>query len=163
MLHGKPCWDRYPRQIWPSLGVLERNNFPCVTMLSWADGSGTARFWVLRMMIEILGGAGTIKSVVSTTVYPSEASSHVFAKGFKIRDGSCGYTKAGTTGGCVGMTVRQVVLLVNKAHDSTSVTVTGAKGSNCSRVDFSAGFGGVPFVPRREFHPWRSFFCCLGA
>lgn len=28
---------------------LDRNNFPCVTMLNWRDGSGTARFYVLKV------------------------------------------------------------------------------------------------------------------
>ena len=87
--YGYPSED--PRQMWPSPGVLERNNFPCVTMLSWVDGSGTARFHGLKMMIEVLGGAETRKSVMATSVGGGGANStrSIFAKGFEIRDAAC--------------------------------------------------------------------------
>jgi hypothetical protein len=163
--YGYP--SEYPRQIWPSPGMnssqingcvpgpgspgcvnspgaLERNNFPCVTMLSWVDGSGTARFWTLKMMIDLLGGADTRKSVVATTVRPAAAtaaagnsSSSIYAKGFAIRDATCS--------GASCPTLRRVLLLVNKANVTGWATVSGAKGMNASKVDYTAGHGHIPY------------------
>jgi hypothetical protein len=59
--YGYPT--EYPRPPFP--GGLERNNFPCVTMLNWKDGSGTARFYVLKVHVRrcalcvcVWGGGG---------------------------------------------------------------------------------------------------------
>ena len=107
-------------------------------MLDWADGTGTARFWILKMMIDALGGSETLKSVVETTV--RQQQQHVYAKGFAIRDAKC----AGSDLEHCPL-LRRVVLLVNRGNTSTTIEVRGATGSNASVVDYSAGHGHIPY------------------
>eukprot|EP01050_Picozoa_sp_SAG11_P027243 SAG11_NODE_6822_length_1240_cov_1.145486_1_plen_172_part_00 len=151
--YGYP--SEYPRQIWPTPGVLERQNFPCVTMLDWADGTGIARFWILKMMIDALGGSETLKSVVETTV--RQQQQHVYAKGFAIRDAKC----AGSDLEHCPL-LRRVVLLVNRGNASTTIEVRGATGSNASVVDYSAGHGHTPllFYCPRQRHCDTHRLCC---
>ena len=115
-----------PRQIWP--GGLEQANFPCVTMLN-DDGTGTARFWVLKLLIQGLGGADTEKTLVETTV----SAPGVFAQAFAVRPT-----------GKPTAEPRRMLLLVNKGNASAAVTVPGAAGKRASWVDARAGYSAVP-------------------
>lgn len=122
----------YPGGHFP--GGLSGGNFPCVTMLDWRDGSGTARFWTLKMMIDVLGGAATRKALVATEAAPAGG---VFAQGIEVRaaDG--------------GQVLRRTVLLVNKKNESATVTVTSAAGAAAAWVDYSAGYAGIPYGSRQ--------------
>ena len=115
-------------------GGLDTFNFPCVTMLSWEDGTGTARFHTLKLLIDGLSGANTVKTLVATTF---NATDQVFAQGFLV---------APAGGGAAGAPPsRKVLLLVNKANTSCSVTVQGASGANTTWVDMQHGHGTLPY------------------
>ena len=104
-------------------------------MLNWADGTGTARFWILKMMIDALGGSETVKSVVNTTVQQLPQQPQLYAKGFAIRDAQCVASNAGSIGHCP--LLRRVVLLVNKGNSSATIEVRGAKGAESAELNKS--------------------------
>jgi len=92
---------------------------PSVTLVDWASGNGTARFWVVRLFVETFD-VGVSQRLSTTTVSDAAAaagsgsnSSAVYAMGF-----------SGGKGGKGG------VLLINKRNAWANVTVA-CKGGAC--------------------------------
>ena len=134
------------RQIWPAgkgpYGSLDQKDFPCVTMLNWADGTGTARFWVLKLLIDGLGGADTQKTLLRTNITvaaPSPGATvpaeSVFAQAFAVRPSGRPMAQPS-----------KVLLLVNKMNSTVNVSVDGAAGKRTSWVDDLSGHSMVPYA-----------------
>eukprot|EP00747_Dinoflagellata_sp_TGD_P115597 gnl/TRDRNA2_/TRDRNA2_172196_c0_seq12.p1 gnl/TRDRNA2_/TRDRNA2_172196_c0~~gnl/TRDRNA2_/TRDRNA2_172196_c0_seq12.p1 ORF type:complete len:604 (+),score=49.55 gnl/TRDRNA2_/TRDRNA2_172196_c0_seq12:73-1884(+) len=54
----------YPGNTWKIRGKDVNDNYPCVSMLDWHDGSGTAVYWAVKMFADVLGNGN--KSVFAT-------------------------------------------------------------------------------------------------
>lgn len=107
---------------------------PSVTLLDWATGLGTARFWAVRLLVEevTLGDAAVATTAVSAGA--GAASSDVHALGF------------GDGGG------RKKLLLINKRNAWVDVRVAGAA---CTRLRVIDEFN--------QLSPARDVPCAGGA
>jgi hypothetical protein len=130
----------YPPGTWNIRGKPVANNFPCVSMLDWHDGSGTAVFWALQMFIDVLGsGRKTIVNAHTVTGAAGVGAaqqpywplpSTVYSIGF-VLEGS------GT----------RIVLLANTNSSAATAHVAGVtSGAKMHIVDASAGHGLVPYA-----------------
>lgn len=125
----------YPAGAYTIRGHSLLRNFPCVGLLNWNDGSGTAHFWTVQMFIDVLGNGPKAVVPVNTTSprlpphrWPLPAV--IYSAAFKV-DG------------------RRVVLLSNTNASSTFVNVRGAARGVIHTVDENAGHGAVPYRTQR--------------
>ena len=125
----------YPAGAYMIRGHSLLRNFPCVSLLNWNDGSGTAHFWTLQMFIDVLGNGPKAVVPVNTTSpqlppqrWPLPAV--VYSAAFKVDE-------------------RRIVLLSNTNASSTFVDVRGAAGGVIHTVDENAGHGAVPYRTQR--------------
>ena len=93
--------------------------YPSVSMVNWTTGAGTARVWLLDLLIRNFEEGDKLVATASTN------STDVFAQG---------YVRSSDSGSDV-----QKVLLVNKRMTARSVTVTGAAGGEMETVDEASG------------------------
>ena len=125
----------YPAGAYTIRGHSLLRNYPCVSLLNWNDGSGTAHFWALQMFIDVLGnGLKTVVPVNVTSpqlpprIWPLPAV--VYAAGFMVDE-------------------RRIVLLSNTNASSAFASVPGAAGGVIHTVDENAGHGAVPYRTQR--------------
>ena len=110
-----------------------RSFYPCLTLIDWVfPYGGNARFWGLKVMIDVLGN--DIKSVVavsvSSAVLPPRwwpTRSIVYAAAFVKSDG------------------QHVVLLANTNSSDQTVKLKGANGGQIHVVDLDNGYDDVPY------------------
>ena len=113
---------------YPSLNITRLDNgkvdllepqFPSVAMLNWTDGSGTARYWTLKLIIDTV--VPFSDSVVQTTV---SGGGPVFAQGYTSASGA------------------KKLLVVSKSHAAATVQLPAElAGATWSVVDEATGFG----------------------
>ena len=125
----------YPAGAYTIRGHSLLRNYPCVSLLNWNDGSGTAHFWALQMFIDVLGnGLKTVVPVNVTSpqlpprIWPLPAV--VYAAGFMVDE-------------------RRIMLLSNTNASSAFASVPGAAGGVIHTVDENAGHGAVPYRTQR--------------
>ena len=108
--------------------------YPCLTLIDWVPPyGGNARFWGLKVMIDVLGS--DLKTVVAVkTTAGSEllppwwpTPTVVYAAGFIKADG------------------KRVVLLVNTNSSAQTVELDGASGGEIHVVDSEHGNGDQPY------------------
>ena len=121
----------YPAGAYVIRGHSLLRNFPCVSLLNWNDGSGTAHFWALQMFIDILGNG--IKSVVPVNITSPQLPSGTWPLPSVI------YSAGFVVGG------RRIVLFSNTNASSTIASVTGAAGGTLHTVDEDAGHDAIPY------------------
>ena len=113
--------------------VTADGNCPEMSMISWKDGTGNARFWAIKMIIDGMGGGS--KNIYNAAVHGSP----VYAKAFSpaaTKDGGDGTDgdDDGATGAFALPTAwpgksRRAVLLANKDTLATrAVSVPGLQG-----------------------------------
>lgn len=115
---------------YPSLNITRRDNgardllepqYPSVAMLNWTDGSGTARYWALKLIIEELAPFSDL--VVQTVTTPAAAPAYAQA-----------YTAA--AGGA------RKLLVGSKSSTPVSVQLPAELAGAAFRVvDLATGFG----------------------
>ena len=96
---------------------------PSVTLLDWSTGAGTARFWVVKLLVdETAVGDEFVATTAAASTPPSQASpaaaaaaadAGVFAQGFTSSDGT------------------RRLALVNKRHGFANVSVDCGAGCAC--------------------------------
>jgi hypothetical protein len=113
--------------------------FPSVAMLNWTDGSPTARYTLLKLLVDAMKPgapsgpypANEADVLVTTTAKLAEApgvsapAAPVFAQAY-VEGAGAGARK---------------VLIVSKSHLPQTVTVAGATGGTWTYVDETGGFG----------------------
>ena len=110
--------------------------YPCLTLIDWvAPYGGNARFWGLKVMIDVLGDE--LKTVVAVNASMASTASAkppwwptptvVYAAGFIKLDG------------------KRVVLLVNTNSSAHSIVLEGAHGGVIHVVDSEYGYGDRPY------------------
>lgn len=97
---------------------------PSVTMLSWANGQGTARYWVLQLLVDSIGEGDALVTATST-------SDQLYALAYVHADGGSSSNR---------------LLLVNKVNAPVTVTLAASGGSpttTCTAqvVDEMTGLG----------------------
>eukprot|EP00747_Dinoflagellata_sp_TGD_P115601 gnl/TRDRNA2_/TRDRNA2_172196_c0_seq16.p1 gnl/TRDRNA2_/TRDRNA2_172196_c0~~gnl/TRDRNA2_/TRDRNA2_172196_c0_seq16.p1 ORF type:complete len:589 (+),score=46.55 gnl/TRDRNA2_/TRDRNA2_172196_c0_seq16:73-1839(+) len=63
----------YPANTWTIRGFVPHDNYPCVSMLDWHDGSGTAVYWAVKMFADILGAGNKSVFATNTSTVKCEA------------------------------------------------------------------------------------------
>ena len=106
---------------------------PSVSLLDWSTGLGTARFWVVRLVVEsfALGDAIAPTAVVAAGGGGGGAPPPLFAMGFAGGAGS------------------RRLLLINKANAYANVTV-GCAGGGCACASIKAIDEGTGLGPARS-------------
>jgi len=108
--------------------------YPCLTLIDWVPPyGGNARFWGLKLMIDVLGSE--LKTVVAVNATTGSAPppvwwptpTVVYAAGFIKLDG------------------KRVVLLANTNSSTQTVAVEGASGAVIHVVDSEHGYGDRPY------------------
>ena len=107
------------------MGGLEPQ-FPSVSILNYSTGEGTARYAVLKLLIDELSSSDFL--VDTSTAVEGSADATVFAQGW-VKGSSAAQERR--------------VLLVNMRNSAQPTTVVGAKGARYTLVDQVAG-GGRP-------------------
>ena len=89
---------------------------PSVTLLDWASGQGTARFWVVRLLVETVEVGATLRHATSAVSAGANSTGAVYAMGL-----------SGVKGG------GSAVLLINKRNAWASVALScGAQACTCA-------------------------------
>lgn len=108
--------------------------YPCLTLIDWVPPyGGNARFWGLKMMIDVLGNE--LKTVVAVNATTGSAplppwwptSTVVYAAGFVRLDG------------------KHIVLLANTNSSAQTIALQGARGGIIHAVDSEHGYGERPY------------------
>ena len=124
-------------------------------MLDWTNGEGTAWYWLVQMMIDVLGGARTTKVAVRTLVDGQEASEVI--RPVQTRVCACGMAPRHDVDARVGAVYargfsvagaedgRRVVLLLNTRNQTRLARVMPGQGAGEGQhallftVDFEHG------------------------
>ena len=125
----------YPAGAYEIRGHALLRNFPCVSLLNWKDGTGTAHFWALQMFIDVLGNGP--KAVVSANATVPQLPAGMWPLPSVIY--AAGFTVNGT----------RIVLFSNTNTSSTFATVPGAAGGTLHTVDENAGHDAIPYRTER--------------
>ena len=89
---------------------------PSVTLLDWASGQGTARFWVVRLLVETVDVGATLRHATSAVSAGANSTSAVYAMGLSAVKG----------GG-------SAVLLINKRNAWATIALScGAQACACA-------------------------------
>jgi hypothetical protein len=94
--------------------------YPSVSMLNWTTGEGTAKYWILKLLIETVDIDNDQAVVTQTTDVGGE---NVFSQAF------------------VGKNGRRWVLIINKRYANVDVFLPGCTGGLMQIVNEASGFG----------------------
>ena len=104
---------------------------PSVTLLDWASGKGTARLWIVKLLIDSVA-LGDVIAATTATASGADSADAAFAMAFSRADGS------------------QRILLINKRNAWVSVSATCGAAAPCACVSVAVldEFSGLE--PARE-------------
>jgi len=111
---------------WPGCGGCTiGDQYASVAILDWNTGLGTARYWVLKLLIDYIHVGDSIQNTtLSTTLPPGLLNGPpVFAQAFLSPSGA------------------KKMLILNKDSVQRDAVITGATGATMYTVDLSTGFG----------------------
>jgi len=115
---------------------------PSVTLVDWASGNGTARFWVVRLFVETFD-VGVSQRLATTTTTTAAASVLMGGGGGGGDSNSSAVYAMGFTGGKGG---KGGVLLINKRNAWANVSVAckgGQAACQCDGVKVVDEFNGL--------------------
>lgn len=116
--------------------------YPSVAMLNWTDGSPTARYTLLKLLVDAMKPgapsgpypADEADVLVTTTSKPTAAAA---AASDASAPAAPVYAQAYVEGAGAG---QRKVLIVSKSHLAQTVTLAGATGGTWTYVDETGGF-----------------------
>ena len=114
---------------WPGCNCTIDDQYASVAILDWNTGLGTARYWVLKLLIDHVRQGDALQNTTATG--PAVANLNgppVAGQGFLSPGGA------------------KTLLLLNKDGEPRGVTVPGATGATLLTVDLATGYG----PPRQE-------------
>eukprot|EP00937_MAST-01D_sp_MAST-1D-sp2_P007533 g7533.t1 len=133
----------YPPSTWEIHGKPVANNYPCVSMLDWHNGSHTAVSWALQMFIDVLGAGAGGDMMAAMPPHTGERGTG---------SGAAPYWPLPSVLYSMGFTInraggdsKRVILLANTNSSNATATLTGVAGGKLHLVDAAAGHGTTPY------------------
>jgi hypothetical protein len=106
---------------YPDLPDLQlQPQFPSVALLNWTTGEGSAKYWVLKLLIETADIDNDQAVVTQTT---DVGGVNIFSQAF------------------VGKNGRRWVLIINKRYANVDVSLSGCSGGRMQIINEASGFG----------------------
>ena len=97
---------------------------PSVTLLDWSSGLGTARFWVVKLLLESIAPGDALVATAVAVATPGADADALFAVGVAVAGGGA-----------------RRILLINKRNAWADVALAGARCASVKTIDEATRLG----------------------